>query len=401
MPEYKKIITQEEVKSGILRWTPNEDSDLRKVFPQTLVFDLLWDGKRYDHLTVEWEKHELFIGEPLMRSQAGAELLLINPEKYGSVLEAQILGPAESIIVRKRLSLNEFKHRYLKWFAREDEIYRRLLPSKGPFAVEIDGKVTPSRHADFEKRTLIVGEALRKFSPGDTLIIHLASQSPTPTLAISKEEAPANRTTDPATTLRAIVTRLISRPLSEFNEGEVKGLITLLDENKSLWERLMTMKEENEKLKEQVATLETVFDQFSRNSFFTCKRDLEDWVVSHITTFEKGIRILHRDYSVTWEDGQKSRVDLLCQDRKGVLVAVEIVFNPVIEDLESSLKLMSWLKQNIESLGKELTDGKLKANSIRGMIIANREKPDLIEICLQSNIKLCVVNSGFIIDVIE
>ena len=45
--------------------------------------------------------------------------------------------------------------------------------------------------------------------------------------------------------------------------------------------------------------------------------------------------------------------------------------------------------------------GKLKANAIRGMIIANKERPELVEQCLQNSVKLCVVNSGCVIDVLE
>ncbi len=401
MAEFRKTLTLEEVSSGSLQWTKDQDTELSRFFPQTLVFDMLWEGKRLEHLSVEWEKHELFVGEPLLKSSEGAELLLTYDDKSGSAIVARIIKPDDDLIVRKSLSHKEFKHRYLKWYAREDEIYRRLLPVSESFAIEIDGKTIPNRYADFEKRTLIVGESLRKFAPGDTLLIHCKKDTQIPTLIISREQLPSTSPVDEMTTIRSLVTRLISRPLSEFNGGEVKGLILLLDENKKLWERVTRLREENEKLKEQVATLEGVFDQFSKNTFFTCKHDFEEWVVTHMGLFEKGIRVLHRDYEVSWEDGKKRRIDLLCQDRKGVLIAVEIVFNPVLEDMEGPLKMMSWLKQNIKGLGKELTGQKLNANSIRGMVISNREKPDLVEICLQNNIKLCVVNSGLLIDVIE
>lgn len=401
MPEFCKILTESEILSGTLCWSDEQDAEVRKVLPPNLMVDLLWKGKKIPHLTVEWEKRELYIGDPLMKAAPGTELSLsTHPEKAGAVV-ATLRQPEAPVIIRKRLSMSEFKARALKWFAREDELYSRLLPAGDSFAIEIHGKVIPNRRPDFEKRTLLVGEALRAFSPGDTLIIHRTQQDGRSILVIDREDQAAETAADAMTSLRALVTRLISRPLNEFNEGEVKGLIALLDENKNLWERLSVLREENEKLKEQIATLENVFAQFARNTFFTNKRDFLDWVIGHLAVFEKGIRLLHRDYAITWDDGSKRRIDLLCQDRKGVLVAIEVVFNPCPEDLEGCLRLMSWLKENIRALGHELTEGRLQANSIRGWVITNLEKPEMVETCLENNIRLCVVNSGFVIDTLE
>ncbi|OQA04660.1 MAG: hypothetical protein BWY66_02941 [bacterium ADurb.Bin374] len=305
------------------------------------------------------------------------------------------------MVVRKRLSMNEHKHRYLKWYAREDELYRRLFPETEPFVIEIGGRRVPGHAPDFEKRQLIIGEALRLFQPGDNLLVRWSREDDDRVLSISREEIPSSFARDAMMSLRLMVTRLIARPLSEFNEGDVKGLILLLDENKNLWERYSQVKEENEKLKEQISTIESVFEQFTRNTFFGCKRDFEEWVAGHMGLFEKGIRLIHRDYVVIVKDGKKRRIDLLCQDRKGVLVAVEVVFNPSVEDLDETLRLLEWLKGNIESFGNELTGGKMKATSIRGMVVTNREKPELVERCLQNGMKLCVVTSGCVIDVIE
>jgi hypothetical protein len=401
MAEFKKVLSQTEIQTGTLQWSEIQEKILRKVIPQTLVFDLACEGKRFDNLTADWEKRQLYIGEPLMRAPEGSEIQLSLPEKTGTLLSARIAVPAEKMIVRKRLSLNELKHRQLKWYVREDEIYRRLLPQETAFAVEIMGKVTPNRQVDFDKRTLMIGEALKAFTPGDILLIHRVPDAPVTTLAITREQLPSDISIDAMTSLRALITRLLSRPLHEFNDGEVKGLIALLDENKSLWERLMGFREENEKLKEQVATLENVFDQFARNTFFTCKRDFFEWVINHITLFEKGLRILHRDYSVTGEDGKKRRLDLLCQDRKGILVVVEIMYSPAVEELEGQLSILNWLESNMARIGSELTKGLLEAKQMRVLVIANREKPDLVEFCLQNKLKLCVVNCGMVVDVIE
>jgi hypothetical protein len=322
------------------------------------------------------------------------------PEK-GQPLVGRLIDPSEKIIIRKRLSHNEHKHRYLKWFAREDDLYRRFFPADQDFQIEIGGRRIPGLKPNFERRTVVIGEGLHAFSPGDQLLVSWSQESGDPTLVITCEDAPAAGAKEEMTFLRSLITRLISRPLSEFNEGEVKGLIALLDENKKLWERVVTLKEENEKLKEQIATLESVFDQFSRNSFFGCKKTFDEWVFENMNAFERGIRVLHRDYSVSLAGGKKHRIDLLCQDRKGVLVAAEVVFNPTLEDLEETLDLLAWLQKNIQAFGQELTQGQLKANVIRGMVIANRERPHLVEYCLQKGIKLCVVNSGCVIDVFE
>ncbi len=401
MGEFRKILTPAEIRSGSLCWGEEADGDLRRVLPQTLVFDMVIEGRRLDHLAVEWEKRELYIGEPLMAAVAGAEFVIVTPADKGGAVSGRIILPNERILIKKRLSQNEHRRRLLKWYAREDHLYRRLFSGTDRFDVEIAGKRTPGHPPDFEKRQLIIGEALRSFNPGDTLRVGWMPDESVPTLFIAKEELKSNLAKDGIATLRSLVMRLISRPLGEFNEGEVKALVALLDENKTLWERLMALKEENEKLKEQLGTLESVFEQFSRNSFFNSKSDFENWVSSHIGMFERGIRLLHKDYLPEIPDSQSRRIDLLCQDRKGVLVAVEIVFNPESEELDEVVRFFAALSKNAERIGNQLTEGRLSAGAIRAMIVSNRENADLVERCLQNDVKLCVVNSGCVIDALE
>jgi hypothetical protein len=62
---------------------------------------------------------------------------------------------------------------------------------------------------------------------------------------------------------------------------------------------------------------------------------------------------------------------------------------------------MDHLRKNIEAFGSELTGGQLKAADLRGLIIANYEKADLVEHCLQHQVKLCLVKSGCLIDILE
>ncbi|MBI3039443.1 DUF91 domain-containing protein [bacterium] len=337
-----------------------------------------------------------------MKALIGAEISLSSvSNKPGAVIRVSLQNPEHSIVIRKRLSLHEYKHRHIRWYAREDELYHRLFPSLESFAVEIEGKIVQNRQPDFEKRILVLNEALRVFQPGEDLLIYRSCEHPEPTLKISREQPTSDISRDSMTTLRSLVLRLISRPLSEFNEGEVKALIALLDETKTLWEKITSLREENEKLKEGISTLESVFEQFSKNVIFECKLDFTDWVVKNLQSFEKGIRVIHRNYAIKLDNGKDSRVDLLCQDRKGVLVAIEIVFNPSTEDVKGVISSVTYLRKNIESLGHELSSGRLKATSIRGMVIANREKPELVEMCIQNNLKLCVLNHGYFIDVIE
>ena len=401
MAEFRKILSPEEIQSGTIRWDRTQEQEIRQVLPSTLVFDLQLDGSRLDHLTANWEKRELFIGDEVQKLLPGSEIALFPGQTGGTEVMGKILSPSERIVIRKRLSQNEFKQRQLKWYAREDDLYRRLFPHERTFIIEIGGKKVPGHPPNFDRRTVKVGESLRCFAPGDHLLIRWALDTEIPTLVINKEVMPASVAIDAMTSLRSLVTRLISRPLQEFNEGEVKGLIVLLDENKKLWERLMALKDENQHLKEQIATLESVFEQFTKNSFFRCKRDFEEWCAAHIDMFERGIRVLHQRYAVKTAAQKIRRLDLLCQDRKGVLTAVEIAFNPRPGDLDDTLELLTFLKQNIQSLGIELTGGLLEAREIRGMIVTNRESADLVEQCIQRGLKLCVVNSGCVIDVLE
>ena len=402
MSEFRKIITEAEVTSGNLSWNEDQDVDFRRVIPETLVFDLVWDGKRLDHLSVDWDNRRVYVGELLMETLTGSEIILTQgSDRSGTTVQVKVQVPGQKIAVRKRLSSSEAKHRALKWYAREDELYRRLFPGEKAFPVLINGKLIPNRLPDFDNRQLLIGDAIRVFAPGDSLLIHRDPSAQNPTLVIEKETVATNTAADAMTSLRALITRLISRPLSEFNEGEVKGLIALLDENKKLWERIMTLKEENSNLKEQVATLENIFDHFSRNAFFQFRSEFEDWVCSHMGVIEKGVRVLHRDYRVELENGRNRRIDVLCQDRKGVLLAVEVVYNPGVEDIRTTVEMLTWLKQNIGSLGKALTGGVLQAATIRGMVVANHERPELVELCLQNGLKLWVVNGGFVVDVLE
>ncbi|MBF0543237.1 MAG: DUF91 domain-containing protein [Candidatus Riflebacteria bacterium] len=401
IPEFKKILTADEVKTGFLLWEESKDEEVRRFFPSN-VADFFWHGEKLHDWSLSFEDRRLTIGEPLKSATAGHEIVLsVKIEKNVPIIFGLVHDPADEIVIRKRLSLNEFKGRKLKWFAREDELYRRLFPPVDSFSIEIDGKCTPNRKPDYDKRTLAIGEAIRAFTPGDTLLVHRSRKGENISLVISREKSSSAFGADAMTSLRSMVTRLISRPLSEFNDGEVKGLIALLDENKNLWERLNVLREENDKLKERVITLEDVFEQFSRNSFFGCKKDFEEWIFEHLSLIERGLRLLHKDYSITLEDGKKRRLDLLCQDRKGALVAVEVLFNPTIDDLDYIKKSITWLRENVQALAVDLSEGKFQANSIRGMVVSNQEKTELVECCLQNGLKLCVINGGFIVDIIE
>ena len=117
--------------------------------------------------------------------------------------------------------------------------------------------------------------------------------------------------------------------------------------------------------------------------------------------FEKGLRVIHRNYSVTLSNERKRRIDLLCQDRKGVLVVVQILYSPEPVQINEALDLLEHLRANTSSFGSELTSGQFKSADLRGMIIANYERTDLVEHCLQKQVKLCLVKSGCLIDVLE
>jgi len=399
VPEFRKKVISREIATGILTWSAAEDAQLRSVIPATLVFDLIYEGQEYANLSVEWEKRNLFIGEPLSTAVLDSEIVLTGSREKGGQVTCQIFAPQDKMIIRKRLSHQEHNGRYLKWFAREDELYSRLFSSRESFSIEIAGKRAKGRTPDFERRKLMVGELLRGFSPGDDLLIHWHHAKEDSVLVIEHEDNSSRP--DGATPLRALVARLLSRPLGEFNEGEIKGLVVLLEENKKLWERIANFQEENRRLKEQVNMLESLFEQFTSNSFFNSKKEFETWVAEHSSLFEKGMRVIHRNYTVTWQGGRKRRIDLLCQDRKGVLVAVQSLFSPDSGQVSEALELLDYLRANIEAFGSELTDGQYKAVGIRGMIIANYEKTDLVEQCLQRQVKLCLVKSGCLIDILE
>jgi len=399
VPEFRKKIVSREIETGILTWSASEDAQLRSVIPATLVFDLVYEGQEYANLSVEWDKRNLFIGEPLSAAVSDSEVVLTGSREKGGLVTCQIFAPQDKMVIRKRLSHQEHNGRYLKWFAREDELYSRLFSSRESFSVEIAGKRAKGRMPDFERRKLMVGELLRGFSPGDDLLIHWHHAGKDSVLVIEHEDNSSRP--DGATPLRALVARLLSRPLGEFNEGEIKGLVVLLEENKKLWERIANFQEENRRLKEQVNMLESLFEQFTSNSFFNSKKEFESWVADHSSLFERGMRVIHRNYTVTWQGGRKRRIDLLCQDRKGVLVAVQSLFSPDPGQVSEALELLDYLRANIEAFGSELTDGQYKAVGIRGMIIANYEKTDLVEQCLQRQVKLCLVKSGCLIDILE
>ncbi len=401
MAEFRKKLSMHEIESGSIFWTEKQDREIKAVIPQTLVFDLICNGQEFANLSAEWEKRRLFVGEPIATAMPESELVLLSSKDRASMVNCLILAPQDKMVIRKRLSHQEHSRRHLKWFAREDELYARLLSSCGDFMIEIAGKKTRGRQPDFDKRTLFVGDPIRFFSPGDDLLIHWNQAGETPTLVVTREEFVVKPSLDATTPLRSLVARLLSRPLGEFNEGEVKGLIVLLEENKKLWEKLHNLQEDNRRLKEQVNMLESLFEQFASNSFFNSKKEFELWISAHVNIIEKGLRVIHRNYSVTFDGGRKRRIDLLCQDRKGILVAAQILFNPEPAQVDETIELMDHLRANIEAFGSELTGGQLKAADIRGMIIADCEKADLVESCMQHRVKLCLVKSGCLIDILE
>ncbi|GAB1353763.1 MAG TPA: endonuclease NucS [Candidatus Rifleibacterium sp.] len=400
MPEFRKKLTAREIEKGAICWEASQDADVKSVIPASLVFNMMLGEQEIANLSVEWEKRSLFVGEAIATAAIDSEIVLSNSRERGSVVNCQIFAPQEKMAIRKRLSHQEHSGRYLKWFAREDELYTRMFSLTEGFEIEIGGKRMKGRAPDFEKRKLMIGDLLRVFSPGDDLLIKWKTQE-IPVLLIKRDDPSEKAQLDGTTPLRSLITRLLARPLGEFNEGEVKGLIVLLEENKKLWERIVTMQEENRRLKEQVNMIESLFEQFTSNSFFNSKKEFELWVAAHINMFEKGLRVIHRNYSVTLSNERKRRIDLLCQDRKGVLVVVQILYSPEPVQINEALDLLEHLRANTSSFGSELTSGQFKSADLRGMIIANYERTDLVEHCLQKQVKLCLVKSGCLIDVLE
>ncbi len=400
MPEFRKKLTAREIEKGAICWEASQDADVKSVIPASLVFNMMLGEQEIANLSVEWEKRSLFVGEAIATAAIDSEIVLSNSRERGSVVNCHIFAPQEKMAIRKRLSHQEHSGRYLKWFAREDELYTRMFSLTEGFEIEIGGKRMKGRAPDFEKRKLMIGDLLRVFSPGDDLLIKWKTQE-IPVLLIKRDDPSEKAQLDGTTPLRSLITRLLARPLGEFNEGEVKGLIVLLEENKKLWERIVTMQEENRRLKEQVNMIESLFEQFTSNSFFNSKKEFELWVAAHINMFEKGLRVIHRNYSVTLSSERKRRIDLLCQDRKGVLVVVQILYSPEPVQVNEALDLLEHLRANTGSFGSELTSGQFKSADLRGMIIANYERTDLVEQCLQKQVKLCLVKSGCLIDVLE
>lgn len=402
MPEFRKKLTINEVETGTVFWQPEHDKLMRLVIPQTLVFDIVYETQEYSNLSVEWDNRRLFIGSPVAHATPGSEIVLSHTNDKPTTIMCYILAPRDKMIIRKRLSHQEHNRRYLKWFAREDELYNRFFNKCEEFEILISGKRIKGRQPDYEKRKLHIGDLIRAFNPGDDLLVYWKQSAETSFLVVEKEEQASDCSGfDDSSPLRSLVARLLSRPLNNFNDGEVKALIVLLEENKKLWERIINYQEESRRLKEQVNMLESLFEQFSSNSFFRSKKEFESWVSSHISLFEKGLRVIHKFYTIQLTNGKKRRIDIICQDKKGVLVAVQILYCPLIEQISETLELIDELKKDVELLGDKLTGGQLKAREVRGMVISNYEKTDMIELCLQKKIKLCMVKSGCLIDILE
>lgn len=401
MAIFRKRVGNFEITEGAIYWNASQDDEIKSVIPDTFIFELRYDGKEYRNLAIDWEKRKLFIGEPLSGVSPGSELTLSTSNEDSDVVICSISNPEEDLVIRKRLSHNEFNHRHLKWYAREDELYRRLFPTDDPVQVKIGSRLLKLVYPDFQKRKLRLGEALRVFSPGEDILLRWDSSSGEPILSIDHEELVSKCTYKGSTPVRAIVAKLISRPLSNFKEGDIKALLILLDENKNLWEQIGELQEENKSLKDQVSIVESVFEQLSENQFFDSKKCFVDWIFNHIGQFEKGIRIIHRDFNLEFENGKHCCVDFVCQDKKGILTVVEVVFNPETDKINNAINLIQTLENNLDTLSKQLTDNALLATSIRGVIITNFETAALVESCLQSNIKLFVVKSGYAIDVID
>lgn len=80
---------------------------------------------------------------------------------------------------------------------------------------------------------------------------------------------------------------------------------------------------------------------------------------------------------------------------------MQILYSPEEAQVEETIELINHLRANIEDFGSDVTGGQLKASDIRGIIIADCEKADLVEKCLQNKVKLCLAKSGCLIDILE
>jgi len=191
MPEFRKKLTAREIERGAIHWEASQDADVKAVIPASLVFNMILGDQEIANLSVEWEKHSLFVGEAITLAAVDSEIVLSNVRERGSVVNCQIFAPQEKMVIRKRLSHQEHSGRYLKWFAREDELYNRLFSLKEGFEIEVGGKRMKGRAPDFEKRKLMVGDLLRVFSPGDDLLIKWKAQE-IPVLLIKRDD-PADK----------------------------------------------------------------------------------------------------------------------------------------------------------------------------------------------------------------
>lgn len=401
---FVKNLTKKEIEHGVITWKPDDDEIINKILPNTLTISVYLNDKFIENVTIDRSKRELNIGRYIENLMPGIEINLYRDQvNYDSnTIIIKTIEEFEKIIVKKRLSVKEFKNCYLKWYAREDDLYKRFLPEDEPLIIEINGKKYKTAAPNFEKRMLFIGECLRTFSPGETLILKWVIDGDTPTLRITRDESLNYPAKEAITSLRSLITRLISRPLSEFNEGEIKGLVLLLDENKQMWERLTQLTDENRKLKEQVALLENIIEQFSKNSFFIFKKEFEDWIVANLANFERGIRIIHKNYRFIDNDTNRYfSVDLLCQDKKGVLTACMIVFQPENKNISVTFETLKAFEKNLSAIADDLSEGSLKTASFRGIIFSSQEHPELVEQSLQRGYKLFIINSGYVIDTFE
>ncbi|NLM17778.1 MAG: hypothetical protein GX221_08695 [Candidatus Riflebacteria bacterium] len=403
MAEFRKYLTAEEISEGRLTWTKDDDAVISEIFPQALLFSMKIDDEILTGLSVDREKRSLFVGEVIKNFAPGSEILLISPKTENAPVQCHIMVPQEQMIIQKRLSLQEYNGRYLKWFAREDNLYARLFLYKANYNIEIFGKQIKGRAPDFEKRKLFIGNLITVFSPGDDLLIRWATaeDSEIPVLKI-EHISKAEQKVDGNAQMRAMVSRILSSaPISGYDKAELHTLILMLDENKKLWEKNTLLQEENQSLKEHLKLLESVCEQFSSNSMFQYRRDFEQFVLNRPGQIEKGLKVVLRDLVIELPTGRQKTLDALCIDRLGVYTACQFIYKSDMQEIDENIALIQYLHDNKQALKKFLPDPELEIADVRGLIIADSENDDLLEKSVQSGIKLAVVKTGSLIETWE
>jgi hypothetical protein len=181
-------------------------------------------------------------------------------------------------------------------------------------------------------------------------------------------------------------------PQSKLTETELLELVaTLTTENHQLRKENSDLYKDKDRL-EKYESLQKIFDD---------EAFMEDWLERNIHRAIPDLEILERQFTITWPDSKKHRIDLLCLDkttRELVIVENKVRGRNKTLDVQA-LTYSAWFKTHLDQINEKYKAQNLKATENLKVVIITDTIDDSVEImCRETHIPLILIDGGVIFE---